>query len=70
MRDDGLHWASAYDFGLSRTQYKPKYHTNSDMYSEMASLENSYPEVAAFESGDFISTSIRSVKVSHEVVSY
>lgn len=68
MRDDGLHWASAYDFGLSRIQYRPKYHSNSEMYAELASFENTYPGVASFEGGDdLVSMSIRSVKITHEV---
>ncbi|KAG5866493.1 hypothetical protein JTB14_015933 [Gonioctena quinquepunctata] len=28
MKDDPLHWASAYDFGIGENQYKPKYHTS------------------------------------------
>lgn len=68
MRDDGLHWASAYDFGLSRKQFHPEYHSNSYLYSTMASFENTYPGVASFEGGDdLISMSIRSVKISNDV---
>lgn len=68
MRDDPQHWASGYDFGESENQFDPKYHSNGELYSIMAELENKYPGTAEFVSGDnFISMSIRSLKISHEV---
>lgn len=68
MRDDPQHWASAYDFGVSDNQFNPKYHANNELYAVMAELENKYPDAAEFVSGDnFISMSIRSLKISHQV---
>ncbi|KAF2900813.1 hypothetical protein ILUMI_05352 [Ignelater luminosus] len=68
MRDDPQHWASAYDFGVSDNQFNPKYHANNELYAIMAELENKYPDTAEFVSGDnFISMSIRSLKISHQV---
>ncbi|KYB27025.1 carboxypeptidase A [Tribolium castaneum] len=68
MRDDPLHWASAYDFGLGENQYSPKYHTNSELYAIMGALENRYPNVAAFKSGDdYVSMTLKSLKITHEV---
>ena len=68
MRDDPMHWASAYDFGIAKNQYEPEYHTDLEIYSYMSDFENRYPGVAQFEGGDdYISMTIHSVKISHEV---
>lgn len=68
MRDDPQHWASGYDFGISDNQYNPKYHSNSELNSIMANLENKYSGTAEFDSGEnFVSMTIRSLKISHEV---
>lgn len=68
MRDDPLHWASAYDFDLGENQYKVKYHTNQELYGIMGELENQYPEAAAFKNGDdYVSMSLKSLKITHEV---
>lgn len=68
MRDDPLHWASAYDFGISDNQYNPTYHSNEQIYGMLGDFENRYPESAEFESGEsMISINIRSLKLTHEV---
>lgn len=68
MRDDPLHWGSAYDFGLSENQYQLKYHGNSELYSIMSEFENRYKDGASFEGGDdYISMRIHSVKISDDV---
>ncbi|KAF5285144.1 hypothetical protein FQA39_LY16833 [Lamprigera yunnana] len=68
MRNDEQHWASAYDFGVSENQFNPRYHSNSEIYSILADLENKYPDTAEFVSGDnFVSMSIRSLKMTDKV---
>ncbi|XP_044260416.1 carboxypeptidase D isoform X2 [Tribolium madens] len=68
MRDDPLHWASAYDFGLGENQYNPKYHTNSELYAIMGALENRYSNVATFKNGDdYVSMTLKSLKITHEI---
>ncbi|KAJ3618507.1 hypothetical protein MTP99_006487 [Tenebrio molitor] len=68
MKDDQLHWASAYDFGIDENQYHPKYHTNQELYGVMAQLENRYPDTAAFQSGDdYVSMTLRSLKITDQV---
>ncbi|KAF5286929.1 hypothetical protein FQR65_LT12388 [Abscondita terminalis] len=67
MRNDEQHWASAYDFGVSENQFNPQYHSNSEIYSILAELENKYPDAAEFVSGEnFVSMSIRSLKITHK----
>lgn len=69
MKDDPLHWGSAYDFGIAMNQYHPKYHDNSELYTILGDLENRYPSVAEFEAGDnIISMAIHSLKITHEVM--
>lgn len=69
MRDDPLHWASAYDFGISENQYQPRYHSNAQIYSILAELENKHPAHCAFQNGeDIVSLKIRSLKITHEVL--
>lgn len=69
MKDDPLHWGSAYDFGIVLNQYGPKYHSNGELYTILGELENRHQNVAGFESGDnFISMNIRSLKITHEVM--
>ncbi|XP_065172246.1 carboxypeptidase D-like [Atheta coriaria] len=68
MKDDPIHWSSAYDFGVTENLYKPKYHSNSELYSTMAALENRYPDAAEFEAGDdYISMTIHSLKISDKI---
>ncbi|KAI4454464.1 protease m14 carboxypeptidase [Holotrichia oblita] len=68
MPDDPMHWASAYDFGISENHYKPKYHSNSEIYQILAEFENKFPDAAEFEGGDnYISMTIHSLKISHQV---
>nr|CAH7712255.1 unnamed protein product [Callosobruchus chinensis] len=69
MKDDPLHWASAYDFGIGENQYHPKYHTNQEIYSKMAYLENKYPNAASFKSGeDYISMAVHSLIITDQAV--
>ncbi|XP_017777270.1 PREDICTED: carboxypeptidase D [Nicrophorus vespilloides] len=68
MRDDPIHWASAYDFGITENQYKPEYHSNSDIYKLLAQLETRYPSSAQFEGGeDYISMTIHSLKITDKI---
>lgn len=68
MKDDPEHWASAYDFGEERNVLKPKYHSNSELYSLLSSLENAYPDAAEFHGGDdLVSMMIHWLKVTQNV---
>lgn len=68
MRDDPLHWASAYDFGIAENQYNPTWHSDEEIYSIMSSFENKYFGAAKFQAGDnIVSTKIHSIEISHEV---
>lgn len=68
MKDDPLHWGSAYDFGIAENQYRPKYHDNGELYTILGELENRYPSTAGFESGEnVVSMTIRSLKITHQV---
>lgn len=68
MADDPQHWSSAYDFGLSENQYKPQYHSNSEIYEILGFLENQHSTSASFESGDdYVSMTIHSLKITDQV---
>ncbi|KAJ8958532.1 hypothetical protein NQ318_002327 [Aromia moschata] len=68
MKDDPLHWASAYDFGIAENQYRPKYHSNSEIYGLLAALENKYPKAAAFQGGDnLVTMAIHWLKITNDV---
>ncbi|KAJ8930584.1 hypothetical protein NQ314_016596 [Rhamnusium bicolor] len=68
MKDDPLHWASAYDFGIGENQYTLKYHSNQEIYSLLANLENQYPGSAAFQGGDnYVSMAIHWLKITNEI---
>lgn len=68
MKDDPLHWASAYDFGIGENQYHPKYHSNEELYALMADMENRNPGVAEFQGGDnYVSMAIHWLKISKDV---
>lgn len=68
MKDDPLHWASAYDFGIGDNQYTPKYHSNHELFALLANLENFHPGVAEFEGNDNdISMIIPSLKITQNV---
>ncbi|XP_011256547.2 carboxypeptidase D [Camponotus floridanus] len=67
MRDDPLHWSSAYDFGL-RANLQSGYLTNSDLSARFSQLENHQPNVAEFIAGDsLISMAIHSLKITHNM---
>ncbi|KAJ8985210.1 hypothetical protein NQ317_018239 [Molorchus minor] len=68
MKDDKLHWASAYDFGLGENQFNVKYHRNDEIYALLADLENRHPQAAAFEGGDdYVSMEIHSLKITNQI---
>lgn len=68
MKDDPLHWASAYDFGIGENQYHPKYHSNEELYAILADMENKNPGVAEFQGGDnYVSMAIHWLKISKDV---
>ncbi|XP_074039541.1 carboxypeptidase D svr [Leptinotarsa decemlineata] len=68
MKDDPLHWASAYDFGIGENQYKPKYHTTQEISFILSDMENKYPGAASFEGGDnYVSMTIHSLKISDKI---
>lgn len=70
MRDDPLHWASAYDFGIHENQYNPTWHSNKEISAILADFENKYFGTVGFEGGDnLVSMKIHSIKISHEVSS-
>ncbi|KAG5333446.1 CBPD Carboxypeptidase, partial [Acromyrmex heyeri] len=67
MRDDPLHWSSAYDFGL-RVNLQNGYLKNSDLNARFSQLENHQSEIAEFLAGDsMISIAIHSLKVTHNM---
>lgn len=68
MRDDAMHWGSAYDFGIIENEVSPGYRSNEQINSVLAGLENRYPDSAEFSSGEnFVSMTIRSLKISDGV---
>ncbi|XP_012529985.1 carboxypeptidase D [Monomorium pharaonis] len=67
MRDDPLHWSSAYDFGL-RVNLQNGYLKNSDLSARFSQLESHQPDTAEFIAGDsLISMSIHSLKITHNM---
>ncbi|KYM95838.1 Carboxypeptidase D [Cyphomyrmex costatus] len=67
MRDDPLHWSSAYDFGL-RVNLQNGYLKNSDLNARFSQLENHQSETAEFLAGDsLISMAIHSLKITHDM---
>lgn len=67
MRDDPLHWSSAYDFGL-RANLQNGYLKNSDLSARFSQLENHQPDIAEFIAGDsLISMAIHSLKITHNM---
>ncbi|XP_044763905.1 carboxypeptidase D [Coccinella septempunctata] len=69
LKNDGAHWANAYDFDNLKNQYHPKYHANSEIYEIMGKLENMYPDYASFQSESEVSMAIHRLKVTNEVES-
>ncbi|EFN82672.1 Carboxypeptidase D [Harpegnathos saltator] len=67
MRDDPLHWSSAYDFGL-RANLLDGYLKNSELNARFSQLENHQPDVAEFVAGEtLVSMAIRSLKITHDI---
>lgn len=64
-----MHWASAYDFGLSQNQYQVKYHSNNEINTLLGDLENHYPKAASFHAGDdYLSMAIRWLEITDDVI--
>ncbi|EZA54200.1 Carboxypeptidase D [Ooceraea biroi] len=67
MRDDPLHWSSAFDFEL-RANLQNGYLKNSDLSARFSQLENHQPDTAEFIAGDsLISMAIHSLKITHNM---
>ncbi|XP_011647483.1 carboxypeptidase D-like [Pogonomyrmex barbatus] len=67
MRDDPLHWSSAYDFGL-RANLQDGYLRNSELSARFSQLETHQPNIAEFIAGDsLISMAIHSLKITYNV---
>ncbi|XP_012252341.2 carboxypeptidase D isoform X1 [Athalia rosae] len=67
MRNDPLHWSSAYDFRIIANLEKG-FLQHSELSARMAQLENHQPEVAEFKAGDSsISMAIHSLKITHNI---
>ncbi|CAH2093466.1 unnamed protein product [Euphydryas editha] len=56
MPDDPQHWSSAYDFRVLDNIMNRQYHSPLEMYSELAELENRFPDIAEFRAGDSMKT--------------
>lgn len=68
MKDDPLHWASAYDFAIGENQYKPRYHSAQELREIMARLENQHPEVGQFHRAEnSLSMMIPWLQISRDV---
>ncbi|XP_072934189.1 carboxypeptidase D isoform X2 [Epargyreus clarus] len=58
MPDDPQHWSSAYDFRVLDNIMNTRYHTSLELYAELAELENRFPDIAEFRSGDSLDTAV------------
>ncbi|XP_053616967.1 carboxypeptidase D isoform X2 [Plodia interpunctella] len=68
MPADHHHWSSAYDFRVLENVINTKYHTPLEIYAELSALENKYPDIAEFRSGDSLTTAtFHQLKMTHEV---
>lgn len=56
MADDPQHWSSAYDFRVLDNVVNTRYHTPLELYAMLSDLENKYPDIAEFRSGDSLTT--------------
>ncbi|KAM3963849.1 LOW QUALITY PROTEIN: carboxypeptidase D svr [Aphomia sociella] len=56
MADDPQHWSSAYDFRVLDNIINTRYHTPLELYAMLSDLENKYPDIAEFRSGDSLTT--------------
>ncbi|XP_012216053.2 carboxypeptidase D-like [Linepithema humile] len=67
MRDDPLHWSSAYDFGL-RANLQNGYLKNSDLSARFNQLEKHQPDIAEFLPNDsVINSALHSLKITHNM---
>ncbi|CAG5047116.1 unnamed protein product [Parnassius apollo] len=68
MVDDPQHWSSAYDFRVLENIVNTRYHSPVEMYAELSELENRYPDVAEFRSGDALKTAtIHQLKLTDQI---
>ncbi|XP_060806567.1 carboxypeptidase D isoform X1 [Amyelois transitella] len=68
MPSDHHHWSSAYDFRVLENVLNTKYHTPLEMYAALSELENKYPDIAEFRSGDSLTTAtFHQLKMTHQV---
>lgn len=68
MADDPQHWSSAYDFRVLENILNTKYHSSSEIYEELSTLENRYPNLAEFKGGDSMNTMIlHQLKMTDEI---
>ncbi|KAL3271051.1 hypothetical protein HHI36_021551 [Cryptolaemus montrouzieri] len=67
LKNDGSHWANAYDFDNVKNQYNPRYHSNGEIYEIMGKLENEYPDSASFQSESEVSMAIHSLKITEDI---
>ncbi|KAI8441905.1 hypothetical protein MSG28_005582 [Choristoneura fumiferana] len=68
MPDDPQHWSSAYDFRVLENIMHTKYHTPLEIYALLAELENKYPSIAEFRSGDSLTTlALHQLKMTDQV---
>ncbi|XP_022120692.2 carboxypeptidase D isoform X1 [Pieris rapae] len=67
MPDDPQHWSSAYDFRVLENIVGTRYHTPLEIYAALAELENKFPEIAEFQSGDSLTTAtLHELKITDE----
>lgn len=52
MRDDPQHWASANDFRIIENVVNTRYHTDAEVRSRLAELENQNPQIVSFGYAD------------------
>lgn len=68
MKDDPQHWASAYDFGVEKNVFNPRYHSSAELNYILSGLENEFPDSAEFHGGDdLVSMLIRWLKITKNV---
>ncbi|XP_063368930.1 carboxypeptidase D-like [Cydia amplana] len=68
MPDDPQHWSSAYDFRVLDNIMHTRYHSTLELYAELAELENKFPGIAEFRSGDSLLTaSLHQLKITDNV---
>lgn len=70
MRDDPQHWASANDFRIIENVVNTRYHTDAEVHSRLAELENQNPQIVSFGYADNeFSRHFKYIKMSSNVSS-